>query len=70
MASALVPPEIRTSGIAILATLVGVGKMISSVLFGWMWESYGASTSVLTFCVTLLAAASITALWLKGARND
>jgi len=70
MASALVPPEIRTSGIAILATLVGVGKMISSVLFGWMWESYGAPTSVLTFCITLVVAASIAAFWLKGARND
>ena len=70
MASAVIPPEIRASGIAILATLVGVGKMISSVLFGWMWESYGAPTSVLTFSVTLVVAASIAAFWLKGTRND
>lgn len=70
MASAVIPPEIRTSGIAILATLVGIGKMISSLLFGWMWESYGALMSVLASCVMLVVAVSIAAFWLRVSRND
>jgi MFS family permease len=69
MASAVIRPEIRTSGIAILTTLVGIGKVISSLLFGWMWESYGALASLLTSSVMLIIAGSIAAFWLCISRS-
>jgi MFS family permease len=69
MASAVIPPELRTSGIAIVATLVGIGKLISSVLFGWMWETYGALPSTFAFGVTLAIALPVAGFWLRVCRN-
>jgi MFS family permease len=69
MASAVVPPEIRTSGLAILLSVVGIGKLVSSLLFGWIWQSYGAFPSVLVFGAGLVAALPIAGFLLGASRN-
>lgn len=56
MASAVVPPEMRASGLAILATAVALGKAGSSLLFGWVWDAYGAPSAIVTFGAILTAA--------------
>jgi hypothetical protein len=60
MASAAIPPELRTSGLAVLVTVIALGKMGSSLLFGWIWEAYGVWYAILTF-VTILVAALLAA---------
>jgi MFS family permease len=69
MASALIPSEIRTSGLALMVTLVGLGKLISSVVFGWIWQAYGVGTSLLMFGVALAALLPIAGLFLRAARH-
>jgi MFS family permease len=70
MASALVPSEIRTSGLALMVTVVGLGKLISSVVFGWMWQAYGIGPSLLVFGVALAALLPMVGLFLRAARRD
>jgi MFS family permease len=56
MAGAAIPPALRTSGLAVLVTAIALGKMGSSLLFGWIWDAYGVWYAILTF-VAILAAA-------------
>ncbi len=70
MASALVPSEIRTSGLALMVTVVGLGKLISSVLFGWMWQAHGIGTSLLVFGVALATLLPIVGFHLRAATHD
>jgi predicted MFS family arabinose efflux permease len=56
MASAAVPPESRASGLAVLATSIALGKMGSSLLFGWMWDAYGVRSAIAVFLAILMAA--------------
>jgi MFS family permease len=56
MASAAIPPEMRASGLAILATSIALGKAGSSLLFGWIWDAYGAPSAIVTFGAILTAA--------------
>jgi MFS family permease len=70
MASALVPSEIRTSGLALMVTVVGLGKLISSVVFGWMWQAHDIGTALLVFGVTLAILLPIMGLLLRAARRD
>jgi MFS family permease len=59
MASAAVPPEARASGLAVLATAIALGKMGSSLLFGWMWGAYGVRSTIVVFVAILMAAALV-----------
>lgn len=56
MASAVLPEALRTSGLALLNTVVSVARLLSSVLFGWLWLSGAIGTSVLVFSFGLLIA--------------
>jgi ABC-type nitrate/sulfonate/bicarbonate transport system permease component len=53
LASAIIPAHRRTSGIAIVATGVGVGKLLSSVIFGALWQETGMRNSVIIFGVSM-----------------
>lgn len=70
MASAVVPEHLRTSGLALIGTAIGVGKMVSSVLFGWLWGDFGAVTAFITFIIALAAALSLTGLWLRAQSGE
>lgn len=56
MASAAIPPEARASGLAGLATAIALGKASSSLLFGWMWDAYGAGYAIVMSGSILMAA--------------
>jgi MFS family permease len=51
--SALIPAHARTSGLALMGAALGVGKMISSIAFGWLWSSFGLPAAVSVFGVAL-----------------
>jgi hypothetical protein len=44
--------------------------LISSVVFGWMWQAYGIGPSLLVFGVALVASLPIVGLWLGAAGRD
>lgn len=66
MASAIVPPELRTSGIALIATCVGLGKLGSSLLFGYAWNTFGADMAVWCFGFGLIVCVAGATLMLRG----
>jgi MFS family permease len=65
MASAAVPPEARASGLAVLATAIALGKMGSSLLFGWMWDTYDVRPTIITFAAILMAATLVAGFSLR-----
>ena len=55
MGSAIIPPVLRTSGLALLATVVGLGKLGSALLFGWVWQTYSSGVAMRFFAAGLIA---------------
>jgi MFS family permease len=66
MASALIPAESRTTGLAIVASCIGFGKMGSSVVFGWVWQTWGAQVALSAFAAALAVAVLIAVALLGG----
>jgi len=56
MASAILPPEVRGTGLATLVTATSVGRLLASVLFGALWTAFGYETAVAAFVVVLIVA--------------
>lgn len=56
VASTALAPELRTSGLALLNTFLGICKFLSSVLFGWLWVSGAMRTPVWVFSFGLMTA--------------
>jgi len=63
IASAVLPDNLRASGLALLVTAVSLAKLVSSVAFGLVWTLGGLETATAAFVVglvvALLAAAAI-----------
>jgi MFS family permease len=64
-ASALVPTGRRTTHLAILGTGVGLGKLLSSLLFGWTWQQLGSAGAVGLFVAGMIVALVISASLLE-----
>lgn len=56
VASSALAPNLRTSGLAFLNTVLGICKLISSVLFGLLWTTGAMKTPVWIFSFGLMAA--------------
>jgi MFS family permease len=69
MASDLIPAEYRASGLAVLATLVGFGKFISSALFGWLWQTFGATIAIQVLAFGLAVIVLFSLYWLRNSRH-
>jgi MFS family permease len=70
LASSIIPPQRRTAGIALIATGIGVGKLISSVTFGALWQSVGMQNSLLVFASAMAAALLVTLRLLRSVSNE
>jgi MFS family permease len=62
-ASAILPPQVRGNGLALLATGVSLSRLTASIVFGWTWSRYGTATAVTAFAVAL--AVGITAAFVS-----
>jgi MFS family permease len=56
LASAILPVQLRGSGLAILVTVTSVGRLLASVLFGALWISVGVDAAVVVFAGALVVA--------------
>ena len=61
MTSAILPADLRTTGIAALTTVVSIGRLIASVLFGALWTWWSVQTAALLFMVGVGIALALTA---------
>jgi MFS family permease len=68
MTSAALSAELRTSGLALLNTATSLARLVSSVLFGWLWTSGTMRTAVGTFLLGLTAAIILSA-WILADRR-
>jgi len=60
-ASSFLPAELRATGLAILATAIGVARMAASVMFGALWEVRSAEFALGVFAFGLVAAMLVAA---------
>jgi hypothetical protein len=60
MASTMIPPESRPTGLAFVASCIGFGTMGSSLVFGWIWQVWGAQVALSAFAGVLAAAVLMT----------
>ena len=65
LGSAVIPEELRGSGLALLGTATSVGRLVASLAFGALWTLWGIDAAFACFAVALVAAAALTAslLW-------
>ncbi|MDQ3871064.1 MAG: MFS transporter, partial [Chloroflexota bacterium] len=70
LASAIVPPELRTSGLALLATATSVSRLVASVLFGVLWTWWDVELAVSFFLGGLVVAIVIAAAALTRTGGD
>jgi MFS family permease len=59
MTSATLGTELRTSGLALLNTATSLSRLVSSILFGWLWTSGAMRTAVWMFLLGLSGAVII-----------
>jgi MFS family permease len=67
LASAVLPAELRASGLAVLVTTTSIGRLLASVVFGGLWTWFGLDAAVVAFAAGLALAMSVTALALVRA---
>jgi len=56
LATELLTPEIRTSGMAILTTATGLASLLASLAFGALWTVWGAEVAAYVFLAGLVLA--------------
>jgi MFS family permease len=56
LASAVLPVQLRGSGLAFLVTATSLSRLLSSVLFGALWTAFGIETAVFSFAMGLMLA--------------
>jgi MFS family permease len=69
LAGAVLPEKLQASGIGLLITVVSLGRLLSSVLFGALWFAVGLQTAVVCFAVALVLAMALAAPLLLRAQR-
>jgi MFS family permease len=59
MASAIVPAEVRSTGLAILTTVTSLGRLAASILFGGLWMLLGPEAAMGLVLLGLVAILSV-----------
>jgi MFS family permease len=60
------PAEVRATGLALLATAVGVARLLASLAFGAVWSWWSVETALTLFAAGLVAALVLAFLALRG----
>jgi MFS family permease len=64
LGSAVVPEELRGSGLALLGTATSLARLVASLAFGALWTLWGTHAAVAWFGVALVAAMALAAVLL------
>lgn len=69
LASRVLPAHLRTTGLALLTTGTGLGRLLASMLYGTLWSWFGAERALMVFTgglIAVLMLAGRTILRVKG----
>jgi MFS family permease len=66
LASTILPPGLRATGLSLVVTATSVGRLLASVAFGAAWTLLGVNTAVVVFAVALFVAAVASAFLLRA----
>lgn len=55
----MVPPNLRGSAFGYFHGIIGIGALPASILFGWIWQTFGASWAFITGALLSLGASTI-----------
>ena len=66
-ASALVPEELRASGLAVIVTATSLAKLVAAILFGLLWTVAGLATATIAFGAALALVIALAALAFRRA---
>jgi MFS family permease len=69
-ASAVVPDEVRGSGLALLGTATSIARLVASLAFGLLWTLWGTRVAFACFGVALVIAAIGAAVVLVRSRSS
>ncbi|WP_425743549.1 MFS transporter [Micromonospora sp. DT43] len=64
LAGPVLPPRLRTTGIALVQTGQALAYLVSSILFGLAWQAWGPPTAVRAAAVTVVGVLVVTVLLL------
>ena len=70
LASAMLPADIRGTGLALLTTMTSLGRLAASVGFGAAWAGYGPTRALEWFVVALVVAGCAAAVALRRSPED
>jgi MFS family permease len=70
LASAVLPDELRASGLGLLVTATSLARLGGSLLFGALWTVWGLHAAVLVFAAGLAVALVAAAAMLQARRSD
>jgi MFS family permease len=65
LGSAVVPEELRGSGLALLGTATSVARLFASLAFGALWTLWGIDAAIVCFSAALVAAAAVAVVVLR-----
>jgi MFS family permease len=65
ISSALLPAEVRATGLSVVVTVTNIGRLLASIVFGAIWTFFGLQTAVVVFGVTLALAVAGSAVVLS-----
>ena len=69
LASARLPEDLRTSGMALLMTVSNLARLVASILFGWLWTWRGVEFAVVVFGSGLVVAIALSAFLLRSGKG-
>ena len=59
LGSALSPPALRGTSLALLGTATSIARLLASVIFGALWMALGMEQAIVCFGLALLAALAV-----------
>ena len=66
LASAVLPEQLRGSGLALLVTATSLARLVASIVFGALWTWAGFNAAVTVFALLLTAALPVAAVALRS----
>lgn len=70
LTSAVLPPELRGTGLSLVTTVNNLGRVVASLGFGWLWSRHAAESAVAVFGIGM--AITLVLVWavLVGFRRE
>ena len=62
LASALLPPDLRATGLSVVTSVAGLSRLVASIAFGALWTTTDVHTAIVVYAVGLTAVLPVVAI--------